>query len=56
MEVAGNLTGKEVSFLLQYAINQLMANGVLFDLTKPETTEDGEEAMRINVPVGANVH
>jgi len=55
MEVAGILNGKEISFLLQYAINQLMANGVLFDLTRPDTTEDGEEALRIKVPEGTTL-
>ena len=32
-----------------------MANGVLFDLTRPEVTEDGEEAMRIQVPAGTTI-
>lgn len=53
--MAGVLTGKEVTFLVQYAINQLMANGVLFDLTRPEKTEDGEDALRIKVPEGTTL-
>jgi hypothetical protein len=41
----------EVSFLLQYAINALMMQGVLFDLKKdvPETE------MRITMPEGSTL-
>jgi hypothetical protein len=41
----------EISFLLQYAINALMMQGVLFDLKKdvPETE------MRITMPEGSTL-
>ena len=49
--VKGELTEKELGFLLQYAVNNLLANGVRFDLEKPST----EEEVRIYMPEGTTV-
>ena len=48
VECAGWLNRTEVSFLLQYAINQLMAMGAVFDLKKEQLEK--EEEMRITFP------
>jgi len=45
------LNKSEVSFLLQFAINDLMMKGVLFDLTK----EVPETEMRITMPEGSTL-
>lgn len=47
----GELTKKEVSFLLQYAVNALMAAGVIFDLQAPPD----EENIRFKTPEGATL-
>lgn len=47
----GMLNRKEVSFLLQYSINDLMAAGVLFNLDEPDEDDDNP-AMRIRFPEG----
>lgn len=46
----GRLNGKEVGFLLSYAINDLLVAGVEFNMQEPNEDEEGEENMRINVP------
>jgi hypothetical protein len=47
----GLLNRKEVSFLLQYSINDLMSAGVLFNLDEPDEDDDNP-AMRIRFPEG----
>jgi len=54
--LAGTLNKKEVNFLIQFAINQLMVNGVLFHLTQPTADENGEDNMRIEIPEGVAIH
>lgn len=46
----GRLNGKEVGFLLSYAINDLLVAGVEFNMQEPEEDDDGEETMRIKMP------
>lgn len=53
IECAGWLNKTEVSFLLQYAINQLMAIGAVFDLKKEQ--EEKDESLRIKLPVDATL-
>jgi hypothetical protein len=36
----GSLNRHEVGFLIQYAVNALMASGAVFELDKPEENED----------------
>jgi len=48
--VKGELTKQEVGFLIQYAVNNLLANGVRFELDRPE-----EDTQRIQVPEGVTV-
>lgn len=45
----GKINKKELSFLLQYSINDLMAAGVMFNLDEPDDDEDNP-AMRIKWP------
>jgi len=47
----GLLNRKEVSFLLQYSINDLMSAGVIFNLDEPDEDDDNP-AMRIRFPEG----
>lgn len=51
LQLIGHLNKSEVSFLLQFAINDLMMKGVLFDLTK----EVPETEMRITMPEGTTI-
>jgi hypothetical protein len=51
LEVTGHLNRMEVSFLLQFAINTLMMQGVIFDLSK----EVPETEMRITMPEGSTL-
>ena len=44
--MAGTLNPKEVSFLVQYALNSLVAKGVIFDLTRES------EELRMTIPEG----
>lgn len=53
IEFAGWLNKIEINFLLQYAINNLMAQGVIFDLKKEQ--EEGSEEMRIQIPNNATI-
>jgi hypothetical protein len=48
----GKLNSKEVSFLMQYAINDLVAAGVMFNLDEPDDDEDNPN-MRIKWPEGS---
>lgn len=53
----GSLNKKEVAFLIQFAVNMLMADGVQFNLGEPSEDEDGAEQLRFNfddVPGGLN--
>jgi len=54
VEVVGSLNSVEVSFLVQFAINYLMAAGVDIDMKQMEEQED-QEAMRFKIPVGTTV-
>ena len=47
----GEINAKEVSFLLSYAINDLLSAGVMFNLDEPDEDEDNP-AMRIRFPEG----
>jgi hypothetical protein len=51
----GSLNRFEVSFLIQYAVNALMTQGAIFNIT-PDKEEDDEDAepMRITLPKGDN--
>lgn len=51
LKLSGELTKKEVSFLLQYAINNLMASGVVFNMSQ----EAGEEEIRFSAPDGTTL-
>jgi len=51
LKLSGELSKKEVSFLLQYAINQLMAAGVVFNLTQ----EPSEDETRFSMPDGVTL-
>lgn len=48
--VKGELTQGEVGFLIQYAVNNLLANGVRFELDRPEQDKE-----RIQVPEGVTI-
>jgi hypothetical protein len=50
IEFAGILNAKEVSFLVQYAINDLMGKGFLFDLKGADLGE-----LRLKVPDGETI-
>ena len=50
IEFAGTLNPKEVSFLVQYALNELVGKGVIFDLTSPDNGD-----IRLKVPDGETV-
>lgn len=49
LEFGGFLNGLEISFLLQFAINTLMAKGVEFDL------QTESEELRIKIPEGSTI-
>jgi hypothetical protein len=49
----GVLNQNEISFLLQYAVNSLMAHGVTFALAKGE--ENSEEEIKFEIPEGTTV-
>lgn len=53
IEFAGWLNKLEINFLLQYAINNLMAQGVIFDLKTEQ--EEGKEEMRIQIPTNETI-
>lgn len=53
VECAGWLNKTEVSFLLQYAINSLMAIGAVFDLKKEQEQE--KEELRITFPTNETI-
>lgn len=53
IEFAGWLSKPEINFLLQYAINSLMAQGVIFDLKTEQ--EEGKEEMRIQIPANESI-
>jgi hypothetical protein len=44
----GHLNRMETAYLLQYAINNLMAEGVMFNLDQEQAEED--ETVRFNFP------
>ena len=44
----GKLNKKEVGFLIQYAVNDLVAAGVHFNLQAQSTDEKGDEQMRFD--------
>ena len=48
---AGFLNRKEMNFLIQFAINTLMSQGVIFNL-KQQLEEGDDETMRITIPDG----
>ena len=48
----GFLTETEISFLVQYAVNSLMGNGVLFNLQQEVKSE---EEVRIQYPDGVTL-
>lgn len=48
----GVLNQNEISFLIQYAVNSLMAHGVTFALAKGA---DNEEEIKFEVPEGSTV-
>lgn len=51
--VEGFLNRNEVSFLLQYAINNLMADGVMFNITGDQDEDPDDDApSRITYPEG----
>lgn len=50
VEVVGSLNATEVNFLVQFAINYLMAAGAEFHLDQPD-----EEKSRITMPEGATL-
>ena len=52
MTTAGFLNKREISFLVQYAINQLMAQGVLFHIKEQQLAEGDDESFRITLPDG----
>lgn len=54
IECAGWLNKTEVSFLLQYAINQLMAMGAVFDI-KREQEENNKDELRIKLPTNETI-
>jgi len=47
----GSLNALEVSFLIQFAVNALMMQGALFNITK----DDDSEEMRIKLPEGSTL-
>lgn len=49
----GKLNRNEVSFLLQYSINDLIAAGVEFNLQLEQDEDDDEAPSRIVIPKGA---
>ena len=51
---AGFLNRKEMNFLIQFAINTLMSQGVIFNL-KQQLEEGDDETMRITIPDGVTV-
>lgn len=51
IQLEGELTKQEVSFLLQFAVNHLLASGVQFELGKPPT----EDESRIVMPEGSTL-
>ena len=51
LETVGTLNPKEVSFLVQYAINELMAKGCIFEINKHTETDE----IRITLPDGATL-
>ena len=53
-EVVGSLNSIEVSYLVQFAINYLMAAGVEMDMKKMGEVED-QEALRFELPDGATL-
>lgn len=46
----GKLNRNEVSFLIGYAVNDLMHSGVLRNLAPQENGDDDDAPSRINVP------
>ena len=50
VETVGTLNGNEVNFLVQFAINYLMAAGAEFHLDQPD-----EEKSRITMPEGTTL-
>lgn len=54
VHLEGVLNQNELSFLVQYAVNNLMANGVVFQLKKP-TENETDENIEINVPEGTTI-
>ena len=52
IEVVGFLNKSEVTYLLQFAINYLMAIGAEVDLKQQAQNAEGEDAMRIIMPEG----
>ena len=51
IDIVGTLNAIEVNYLVQYAINTLMAQGVQFDLDK----EAKDNELRIKFPVDATL-
>ena len=52
IEVAGYLNKVEVNYLLQFAINYLMAIGAEVDLKQQAQNAEGEDNLRIIMPEG----
>jgi len=52
METVGTLNPKEVSFLVQYAINDLMAKGCIFEINRQA---ENDETIRITLPDGTTL-
>lgn len=50
----GSLNRFEVSFLIQYAVNALMTQGAIFNITPDKEEDDDAEPMRITLPKGDN--
>lgn len=52
----GELNPTEVNFLVQFAINHLMARGIKLELEEAGSDEDGADLMRIKMPDGTPIH
>ena len=52
----GKLNRNEVSFLIGYAIRDLLHAGVLFNLQHQENGDDDDAPSRIELPKGATIN
>jgi cytoplasmic iron level regulating protein YaaA (DUF328/UPF0246 family) len=53
IQVEGHFNKAEISFLLQYAVNNLLAEGVMFNI---QQEEQDENEVRIKFPEGSTLN